>query len=228
MTRVYFILALLVPMAGAESLSGVLDRMDQAAQKFRSLSANVQQTDYTDVLGDTESSSGTFKMMKAGKDKFVFLANFTGKDPHEVHLSGNEVEMYYPKANTVQIYDTRKLTKSMDQYLLVGFGTRSAELTKTYNVTLGGPETVAGVKTTRIDLAPRSAEAKKLFNMIQLWIPDGEGSPIQEKMISGKRGEDYKLFRFSNRKIYTVSDPAVPASEFELNLPAGVTRQQVK
>jgi outer membrane lipoprotein-sorting protein len=105
---------------------------------------------------------------------------------------------------------------------MVGFGTTAAELQKTYTVTLGGAETVDGVKTTRLDLAPKSAEAKKLVTKIQLWIPEGQANPIQEKMLSGKEGKDYKLFQFSNAKIRTTSEPALPASEFELKLPPGV------
>jgi hypothetical protein len=167
-------------------------------------------------------------MMKSGKDKFMLLAEFTGKDAYKLRLMGTQAEMYYPKAKSVQVYDTRKVTKSVDQYLFVGFGTSSAELKKTYIVTLGGAETIGGVKTTLIDLAPKSDEAKKLFNKIQLWIPDGDGSPIQEKIISGKTGKDYKLFQYSDRKIGTISDSPLPASDFELNLPADVTRRVMK
>lgn len=218
MKRAYLILAL-AAWVRADSLNEVLQRMDQAAQKFRSLSAKVRKTDYTDVLSDTEVEEGTFKLMKSGKDKFVLLADFTGQDAHTVQMTPSQVKIYHPKANSVEIYDTRKYTKAADQYLMVGFGTTAAELQKTYTVTLGGPETVDGVKTTRIDLAPKSAEAKKLFNQIELWIPDGQANPIQEKIISGK---DYKLFQFSNVKIRTASEPAVPASDFELKLPPGV------
>jgi outer membrane lipoprotein-sorting protein len=221
-------LALSVRLVRADTLDQVLQRMDQAAQKFRSLSANIHKTVYTDSITNTDVEDGSFKMMKSGKDKFVLLAEFTGQDAYKLRLAGTQAEMYYPKAKTVQVYDTRKVTKSVDQYLFVGFGTRTAELRKTYTVTLGGPETIGGVKTTRIDLTPNSGEATKLFNKIQLWIPDGDGSPIQEKIISGKTGKDYKLFQYSDRKIGTISDPPLPASDFDLNLPAGVMRRVMK
>ena len=98
----------------------------------------------------------------------------------------------------------------------------------TYNVALGVVETIDGVKTTRIDLTPKSAEAKNLFNTIQLWIPDGKSNPIQEKIILGKSGKDYKLFQYSDVKILTLSDPRPPASDFELKLDPGVKRQVMK
>jgi hypothetical protein len=219
--RAYLILALAASLR-ADALSDVLQRMDQAAQKFRSLSADVRKTDYTDVLSDTTVEEGTFKLMKSGKEKFILLADFKGQDAHVVQMTPAQVKIYHPKANSVEIYETRKYTKAADQYLMVGFGTTAADLQKTYAVTLGGTETVNGVKTTRLDLAPKSAEAKKLVTQIQLWIPEGQANPIQEKMLSGKEGKDYKLFQFSNTKIRTVSDPALPASDFDLKLPAGV------
>lgn len=228
MKRAYLILALAATFARADSLDDVLKRMDQAAQKFRSLTANVHHTDYTDVLSDTSEENGTFKMLKRAKTSVVFLGEFTGRDSRKVWVSGNTVKIYYPKANSVDIVDTRKFTKSADLLLLVGFGTTKAELEKTYSISLGGSEMIGTTKTTRIDLKPKSAEAKKLFNVIQLWIPDGLANPIQEKVLSGRDNKDYKLFRFSDEIIRTSADPALPASDFELNLPAGVKQNTGK
>jgi hypothetical protein len=223
--RAYFILALATPLLRADSLEDVLKRMDQSAVTFRSMSANLRKTIRTEVLDDTEVSEGTVKMIKKAKDNFALLAEFSGRDPITLHLSGHTAEMYYPKANTDQMYDTRKAVKSVDQYLFVGWGTPVAELKKTYAVSLGGAETIDGVKTTRIDLAPNSTEAKKIFNKIQLWIPDGKAYPMQEKIFTG---DGYKLFQYSNPKILTTTDPPAPDSDFQLKLPPGVKRQVMK
>ena len=224
MKRLYITFALAAAVVRADSLDAVLKRMDQAAQKFSSLTAHVHHTTYTDVLSDTQDEEGTFKMMKHAKTGVVLLGEFTGKDSRKVRIASNKVAIYYPKANEVDDFDTRKFTKSADLLLLVGFGTTKAELDKMYNISLGGSETVGTTKTTRIDLKPKSAEAKKLFNVIQLWIPDGGSNPIQEKVLSGSESKDYQLFLFSDEKILTSADKALPASDFELNLPAGVKR----
>lgn len=224
MTRLYFILAIAATLARADSLNDVLHRMDQAAQKFRSLTAKVHHITYTDILSDTQEEEGTFTMMKQAKTGVVLLGAFTGKDERKVRIASNKIEIYYPKANEVDEFDTRKFTKSADLLLLVGFGTTKAELDKMYTISLGGNETVGKTKTTRIDLKPKSDEAKKLFNVIQLWIPDGGSNPIQEKVLSGKENKDYQLFHFSDEQIRTAADPALPASDFDLSLPAGVKR----
>ncbi len=223
MKRAYLILTI-ASLVRAESLDAVLQRMDQAALKFRSLTAHVHHTTYTDVLSDKQEEEGTFKMMKQGKTNVVLMGDFVGKDARKVRIASPKVEIYYPKANEVDEFDTRKFTKSADLLLLVGFGTTKAELDKMYDISLGGEETIGTTKTTRIDLKPKSAEAKKLFNVIQLWIPAGGANPIQEKILSGKESKDYQLFLFSDEKIRTVSDPPLPASDFELNLQPDVKR----
>jgi hypothetical protein len=220
--KLAFLIALCAAAVRADSLDAVLSRMDQAAKPFRSLTASVHKTDYKDVFQETTQEDATFKMMKYAETGVVLLADFTGINKRTARIAGHEIKMYHPKANSVDIYDTRKFTKSADLLFLVGFGDSKAEIQKTYNVAMGASETIDGIKTTRIDLTPKSAEAKKLFNMIQLWIPEDKGNPIREKLISGKESKDYTLFQFSNMKIRTASDPPLPKSEFDLNMPKDV------
>jgi outer membrane lipoprotein-sorting protein len=219
--RAYFILVCMSTLASltrGQSLDAVLVRMDQAAKTFHSLTADVQRTDYSSLFSETNVEDGKFKMMKRAKTGVVLLADFTGRDSRKISIAGTKVLIYHPKANSVDEYDTRKFTKSADLLILVGFGTSRADLEKKYNMSLGGSETIGGKKTTRIDLKPKSIEEKNFFNVIQLWIPDGEGNPIQEKILSGKESKDYNLLLFSNEVI----NPSIPDADFELNLPAGV------
>ncbi len=50
MKRVTFIFAIAASLVRADSLSEVLARMDLSARVFRSLTANVRQTNYSDIL----------------------------------------------------------------------------------------------------------------------------------------------------------------------------------
>lgn len=220
MKRVSLFLALAAFLVKADSLDTVLNRMDEAARTFRGLTADVHHIDYSDLFSETTAEDGKFKMIKKAKTGLVLLAEFTGRDPRKIYVATNKLQVYHPKANSVDVYDTRKFTKSADMLIMVGFGTPRSELERKYAISLGGSETVAGVKTTRIDLKPRSTEEKNFFNVIQLWIPDDKGNPIQEKILSGKEGKDYNLLQFSNLKI----NPPLPDSEFELKLPDGVKK----
>lgn len=217
MRHFYFILAFAAWLR-AETLNDVLQRMDQASRNFKSVLADVHRTDYSDLFQETNAEDGTFKMLRRAKTGVVLLAVFTGRNERKLRVSDNKLEIYHPKANSEDVYNTRKFTKSADELLMIGFGTSRADLERKFNISLGGSETIGGVKTTRIDLKPKSAEEKNFFNTIQLWIPEDKGNPIQEKVLSGKESKDYNLLQYSNIKI----NPALPDSELELNLPAGV------
>ncbi len=216
MKLAYCIVALVAPLFGADSLDAVLTRMDQAARTFHSMACDVHRTDYSSLFNETKPEDGKLKMMKRPRGGVDLLVEFTGRDARKLRIAGTKAEMYYPKANSEDVYDTRKFTKSADLLILVGFGTSRAELEKKYIISLGGSESIGTVKTTRIHLLPKSAEEKQFFNLIQLWIPEDKGNPIQEKFVS--KSKDYNLFQFLNLTI----NPPLPASDFELNLPAGV------
>jgi len=202
----------------AETLNDVLTRMDQASRSFKSVLADIHRTDYSDLFQETNAEEGTFRMLRRAKTGVVLLAEFSGRNERKLRVSNNKLEIYYPKANSKDEYNTRKFTKSADELLMIGFGTSRADLERKFNISLGGSETIGGVKTTRIDLTPRSAEEKNFFNTIELWIPVDKGNPIQEKVLSGKENKDYNLLQYSKIMI----NPALPDSELELNLPAGV------
>jgi len=227
MKYAYVIFLLAVSSAGADLLSDVLLRVDQAAQKFRSVSTGVREIHYSGLFDETKVEDGTFKMRKLAKTGAELLIDFTGRDRRTILIASNQLTIYYPQANSVNIHNTRKVVKSVDQFLLVGFGTSNSELQRTYHVSLGGSETIGTRKTTRIELRPKKAETQTLISTIELWIPDGQGTPIQEKLIVGGKSKDYYLFEFSNPQVRTLSDPALPDSDFQLNLPPGVVSHKL-
>jgi outer membrane lipoprotein-sorting protein len=213
-------LALLLALGGAvraESVADVLARMDKAAQEFRSFSANVKRTKFTAVLSESETSSGAVRLRRT-KGGLTGIMEFGEPDPLILHFNGRTLETYYPKAKRVEVLDFGKRGAAVEQFLLLGFGTSAAEIRKTFEVKLGGAEQVGGAAATRLELTPKEAEAKKIITKIELWIPEGQGNPIQEKISEPSR--DYRLVTYSDLK----TNPPLPDSAFDLNLPPGVKR----
>jgi outer membrane lipoprotein-sorting protein len=203
--------------ARAESLADVLARMDRAAQDFRSLSAKMHRVQFTAVLSESSSMDGLMRL-KRGKGGTVGVVEFQPPDVRTVFVNGKNIQIYYPKANSVEIYDASKYVSSLDQFLLLGFGTTSAELTKSYDAKLGGAEEVAGKMCARVELTPKSAEMKKLITTIELWIPEGDAHPVREKV--NEPSKNYELVDYSDIQV----NPALPDAAFELRLPAGVKK----
>ena len=201
----------------AEALNDILARMDQAAVKFQSFAAATRRIEYTAVLDQKQEENGVMRL-KRGKGGMQGVVIFSDPDPRTYYFSGKTLEVYHPKANNVEIYDTGKHTSVVDEIFLLGFGTSGAELRKSYQVTMGGPETLNGVRTTRLELVPKADDVRQYASKIELWIPEGESNPIQEKMTQPSK--DYNLILFSDRKI----NPSLPDSDFTLKLSSGVKK----
>lgn len=201
----------------AESLADVLARMDRSAQTFRALSGKMHRVQFTAVLNESSTMDGTLRLKKANKTT-IGIVDFLPPDPRTVYVNGKTIQVYYPKANTVEIYDASKYVANIDQFLLLGFGTTSAELMKFYALKATGTEEVAGKMCTRIELTPTTPQMKTLVTKIELWIPDGEASPVREKISEPSR--NYELVDYSDIQL----NPPLADASFELHLPAGVKK----
>jgi outer membrane lipoprotein-sorting protein len=201
----------------AEALDAILAHMDASARQFHSFSASMKRTDVTTVIQESEVMFGTIHM-KRNKTSVSGVMDFTDPNPHKIGIAGHAAQRYFPKANVVEVYDTTKYTAVMDGYLLLGFGTTAAELGKAYDVKAGGTEKVGSANTTRIELTPKSPEVLKLIRKIELWIPEGQSNPVQEKITDASKNTILVLY--SDVKV----NPELPDSAFELKVPAGVRR----
>lgn len=221
--RIAVLGVMLLPLATAETLEGLLARMTKAAPSAMSFSANLRQLDYTAVVDDTAVSEGTIRL-KRTKAGVIGLVDYTKPSPNTVHfMGGGKAEKYLPKANTVEIYDFAKFSKSADQYLLLAFGLSGTDLQKNYQVKWGGEEPLGSVRTTRLELVPKDKEALKLISKIELWIPEGKTHAIQEKLYK-TGGRDYLLYIYTDATL----NPTLLDSAFEFKAPAGVLKRVMK
>jgi outer membrane lipoprotein-sorting protein len=211
------ILMLSAALAPAEPLADVLARMDRAAREFHSLSAQMKRVQFTAVLSESSEMEGVLRLKRV-KDGTQGVIEFQQPEQRTVFIKDKSVQIYYPKANSVEIYDASKYATNMDQILLLGFGTSSMELKKSYDFKDGGSQKINGVDTTRIELTPQAAELKKLITKIELWIPEGQSNPIRAKF--SEPSKNYELVDYSDIKV----NPVLPESAFELKLPSKVKK----
>jgi len=214
---VFSILMLAASLVRAEPLADILARMDQAAREFRSLSAQMKRVQFTAVLSESSEMDGGLRLRRA-KSGTEGVIEFQQPERRTVVIKGKSVQIYYPKANTVEIYDASKYSSNMDQILLLGFGTSSAELKKSYDFKDGGVQKIGSVNTTRLELTPKSGELQKLITKIELWIPEGQSNPIRAKF--SEPSKNYELVDYSDIKV----NPPLPESAFAVKLPDKVKK----
>jgi len=213
------------PMPGADaadnSLDSVFSRLDKAAAGFKTLTAEMKRTQHTELVNANEVDEGTISVKRFKPDDVRILINFTKPEPKKVAIGGGKGQVYYPKANEVQIVDMKKHRDLVNEVLLLGFGATSAELKSAYTITLGGPDTVNGTAVTRIELIPRSEEIRHTIKKCELWIPEN-GIPLQQKF--HEAAGDYQIATYS----HVVLNPPMPDSAVRLDPPKGAKITPIK
>jgi len=227
MTR-YVPFAVLGALAGtvlhAEALNDILARMDQSARNLRTFSAKMKRIEYTKILNDKDETDG-LRLVKRANGQTIGIVQFFGQNPQTLRFAGKTVEVYYPDAKRVEVYDAGKfgkLGKQVDQLLLLGIGVTSADLRRDFDITADGTETIAGKPATRIQLIPKDPDLKKQAEKIEMWVQEGESVPIQVKVT--RTSGDYNQAIYSDVQM----NPALPDSAFESKTPPDVKRVNVK
>ena len=203
--------------APAASLTETLARMDKAAQKFTSLSADMRKVSHTGVIDEDTVDVGTVLMKRPKPHDIRMLFEIKPPDPKKLFIDGKKVQIFFPNSLTEQEYDMSKYKSLLDQFLLLGFGSNSKELENDYTISLGGSEVIAGEKTTRLELIPKSQEMLVHLKRVELWLSDETGMPLQQKFY--QPGNDYQVATYTNIKI----NPSLP--ELKLDVPKGTKKE---
>jgi outer membrane lipoprotein-sorting protein len=178
--------------SGKISLDYVLSMMDHSAQDFHSLTAAIEHVKYTAVVKDTSTETGEIFVRKDSKVRI----DFQSPDPRTILRNGDNLYIYTPKINRVEEYNIGKNRAMVDQYLALGFGMRTENLKKNYDVVLTGEEELDGHKAAVLELTPHSDEQKKQIAKVVMWVDEASWLPVQQKFIEDGTG-DYVLSRYT-------------------------------
>jgi len=198
------------------TLESVLDKMDAGARDFRTLTANVEHIKYTDVVKDTSSESGQMWLQK--KDEKMRI-EFARPDQRTILRSGNSLAIYNPKINRVEEYDLGKDRALVDQYVRLGFGTRSEDLKKSFDLKFVAEQDLDGRKTLLLELAPRTEQVRAQISRIEMWVDESAWLPLQQKFFEAGSG-DYFVFHYSDIK----KNLKIEDSRFKQDWPKNATK----
>jgi hypothetical protein len=210
------------PQAPVESspLNTVLKKMDTAAASFRSTQAEFEWDTYEKVIDEVDDvETGTIYYRRAGKDiEMMADVKMTGNDlkhlksePKYVLFSQGKVRMYQPKPDQVTEFDLGKNRSDFESYVVLGFGGSGQDLVKAFDVTYGGPETVNGVATAKLQLVPKSEKVRNTYNRIFLWIDLDKGISVQQQFFTPQG--DNRLAKYSSVQL---NEKKIPDDVFRL------------
>ena len=208
------------PQAG-NTLEAALARMDETAAKFKGITANIRRLSRTEVVEKEEVEEGTIAAKKIKPKDTHILIKMTTPDTKFYFVGGGKAVVYNPKSMEAQEANLGRSKETVNQLLLLSFGSNSADLKSAYTIKLGAAETVNGEKATRLELTPKSADVLKYVKRCDMWITD-KGMAVQQKFF--QPGGDYVLTTYRNMTMA----PNLPDSAVKLDIPHDVKVTKLK
>jgi outer membrane lipoprotein-sorting protein len=196
------------------ALESVLSQLDSQADSFKGLSSNVERTKVTVVVNDKSTDTGTI-LVEGDK----MLLEMKPPDARTVLKTGDTLSVYTPGLKRVEEYNLGKNRALVDDFMLLGFGTKGKQLQESYQVSLAGEPNLDEKKTIELELIPKSQGVKNQFSKIQIWFDPATWLPVQQQFYEAGSG-DYSIVHYSNM----VKNPRIPDSEFKPHWPKGTEK----
>jgi outer membrane lipoprotein-sorting protein len=180
------------------TLETVLTQMDTAAANFQSAQADFSWDQYQRVVDETDTQKGKLYFRRVGKETQM-AADITEPEKKYMLFAGGKLSVYQPKIDQVTEYDAGKDRESVQTFLVLGFGGRGHDLTKSFTVKMGGVETVDGVRTVKLEMVPKGAKARSLFDRVTLWVDPVRGVSLRQQ--AWEASGDYRLAHYGNIRL---------------------------
>jgi outer membrane lipoprotein-sorting protein len=184
----------------ADDLDAVLRKLDVAAAKFKSTSANFEfDSIQTDPIPDKDVQKGTVFYDRKGSafEMGVHIAEVNGKPvPKVIVVSGGVFKMYEKLLD--QVTSSNKVSK-YESYLVLGFGASGKDLEQKWNMKYLGAETINGVKTEKLELIAKDPEVLKLFPKVTIWVDPDRGVSLKQVFDEGQ--EQSRICLYFNIKV---------------------------
>jgi len=205
------LLLIAVPgMAQERQLSEVLAEFDRVQELMQTLSAGFTETTEAPLLKEPIVARGRVYLTKPDAVRWEY------SEPEEMRfvINADEYTGYFPKRKRAERRDVGRWREQL--FRLLGLGQPSAELSKFYDITLDGTETVDGRELLILDLAPRKKRVRKRMDAVRFWIDPDTYLPRRVKY-NAKNGNRRTIEFFQ-----MVLNPELAAGLYNVELPEDV------
>ena len=199
-------------------LSQILSRMNEAAKRLKSLSANLEYTKVTVLVNDKSREEGRL-FFRQGKPPEIRI-EMQQPESKVILFKKNKAEIYLPKINQLQEFNLEQKSGLVEEFLLLGFGSETGELSlkKSYRLKYLKEEELDGDTTAVLELTPRKESVAAQLEKIQMWVSEESWLPAQQQFF--EPGGDYLIARYKAVKV----NLRIPSSTFEIHPAEGAKR----
>lgn len=184
----------------AGDLKTTLSKLDAAAAKFKSTSADFQfDSVLTDPIPDSEVQKGTayYQRKNNAFQMAAHIREVNGKKIPKVYVySEGKLRLDEPMINQVT---TLSSVSQYEGYVMLGFGASGKDLAEKWDITDDGPETINGVTTEKLELVAKDPKVKKNLPKVIVWIDLDRAVSLKQYFDQGQ-GQS-RTCTYSNIKI---------------------------
>jgi outer membrane lipoprotein-sorting protein len=206
----------------SEDLNSVLRKLDTAAASFHSTSADFKiENVTTEPIPETEVQTGSVYYERKG-GSFQMAAHIKQVDnrpvPKTYMFSGGEFKLW--EGGALNQVTTLSKADKYESYLMLGFGASGKDLASKWDITYDGDETVAGVKTAKLELVAKDSGVRKNLPRVIVWLDTTRGISLKQYFDEGE-GQS-RTATYSSIKV----NEALPGDAF--TLPTNSKTQYIK
>ena len=191
-------------------LTALLQKFDQVQGGIHGLSAELTRTTASPLLKEPKVAKGRLYLSKPSS----VLWEFDSPEPMRFLIAGDSYTGYYPDRKRAERKKIQRYSEQIFRFL--GVGQTSAELRKTYDVSLGQATPQDPKGTSILVLEPRRRRVRKHVEDVRLAIDPATYLPVQIAYRTASGGSEQVSFR--NVRV----NPDLSASLFRLDLPPDV------
>ncbi len=187
----------------ADDLQTVLAKLDAAAERFKSTTADFQfDSIQTDPIPDKDEQKGTIYFERIG-NSFQMAAHIkevNSKPVPKIYTYSKGVFKLWEGGNLDQVTTFARASK-FESYLMLGFGASGKALAEKWNITYDGPETLDGVKTDKLELVAKDPDVKKNLPKVTVWMDTDRGVSLKQVFDEGPG--QYRVSVYFNIRLNT-------------------------
>ncbi len=215
------------PLTAPPALDALLDKIEEARQKVKTIKASVTYQKKAEVLDVSEEFSGSFifemprllrmELKEKGEEGRELNYIFGTKFGYIVHPDKHIAEQYVV-GDLNQTGPEKSAVNPFEYGLTHGI----KELTKTFDMKIVGEETIDKEPATILELTPKQSEeetARRPEEKLVFWIDKKTSFPIRVSNLTS-RGLKVETFTLTNVEINARVRPLLGADPFEYTPPA--------
>src|SRR5260370_7678931 len=102
-------------------------------------------------------------------------ADLSEPDTKQLIFSDGKIQVYQPRIDEVDAYDTSAHREEFESFLVVGFGGGGHDMLKSFAIKFLGNEKIGPTEPPKLHLIPKSQKAKQNYAHLLLWIDPQRG-----------------------------------------------------